>query len=387
LLLQLRRPHSPAAPAPPLDSLTHIILGAAVGTAVLGRKAGLRAAVVGAACNTLPDLDVFIAHGDPVRDFTFHRAGTHALFWLTLAAPVIAWLVARIDRGGSASYREWLLLVWLSLITHPLLDAFTVYGTQLLLPFSDYPVGVGSVFIIDPLVTVPMIVGLLAWLRWRQHAPDRGMAWNRAGLLASTLYLGWTVAAQAHVAGEVRRSIAATPLESRPVLVTPAPFSSLLWRVVVMDDDGYREGFRSLFDQGAHIPLAWRASDPGLLDSLLDDWTVRRLAWFSKGFYSVRLADRDLRIASGAPGAFRQLLGAVTTVQAAPVGNEDAAQPIVMTDLRMGQTPWFVYSFVVAEHGAQGIRAVPNQQLPSERPPVTALPWLWRRIWDENATY
>ena len=156
------------------------MLGAAVGTAVLGRKAGLRAAVVGAACNTLPDLDVFIAHGDPVRDFTFHRAETRALFWLTLAAPVIAWLVARISRGGGASYREWLLLVWLSLITHPLLDAFTVYGTQLLLPFSDYPVGVGSVFIIDPLVTAPMIAGLLAWLRWRQQRPGRGMAWIRA---------------------------------------------------------------------------------------------------------------------------------------------------------------------------------------------------------------
>jgi inner membrane protein len=213
------------------------------------------------------------------------------------------------------------------------------------------------------------------------------MAWNRAGLVASTLYLGWTVAAQSHVEGEVRRSITAAPLESRRVLVTAAPFNSVLWRVVVMDDDGYREGFRSLFDQGSRIALARRSSQPRLLDPLLDDWTVRRLAWFSKGFYSVRLADRNLRVAAGAPGTFRQLLGAVTTAQAAPVGNEGAAQPIVMTDLRMGQTPWFVYSFVVAEYGARGIHAVPSQQIPSERPPVTALPWLWRRIWDENATY
>ncbi len=370
-----------------MDSLTHIVLGAAVGTAVLGRKAGLRAAVIGAACNTLPDLDVFIAHGDPVRDLTFHRAETHALFWLTLAAPAIAWLVARLNRRVDASYREWLLLVWLSLITHPLLDAFTVYGTQLWLPFSDYPVGIGSVFIIDPLVTVPMIVGLIAWLRWRQNATDRGMRWIRAGLIASTLYLGWTVAAQSHVEGEVRRLIAATPLESRRVLVTPAPFNSLLWRVIVMDDDAYHEGFRSLFDKNAGIPLERHASDPELLASLRDDRTVRRLARFSKGFYSVRLANRDLRVADGAPGSFSQLLGAVTTAQAAPVGSVDATRPIVMTDLRMGQTPWFVFSFVVAEHGARGISAVPNRQIASARPPVTALPWLWNRIWDENATY
>jgi hypothetical protein len=99
------------------------------------------------------------------------------------------------------------------------------------------------------------------------------------------------------------------------------------------------------------------------------------------------LADRDLRVADGAPGSFSQLLGAVTTAQAAPVGNDHVTRPIVMTDLRMGQTPWFVFSFVVAEHGASGIRAVPNRQIASERPPVTALPWLWHRIWDENATY
>ena len=104
------------------------------------------------------------------------------------------------------------------------------------------------------------------------------------------------------------------------------------------------------------------ASDPKLLDSLQDERTVRRLAWFSKGFYSVRMANRDLRVADGAPGTFSQLLGAVTTAQAAPVGSVDATRPIVMTDLRMGQTPWFVFSFVVAERGAKGItcRAEPS---------------------------
>ncbi len=39
--------------------------------------------------------------------------------------------------------------MWLALVTHPLLDAMTVYGTQLALPFTNHPYGVGSVFIID----------------------------------------------------------------------------------------------------------------------------------------------------------------------------------------------------------------------------------------------
>ena len=50
-----------------MDSLTQIALGAAVGTAVLGRKVGARAALWGAAVATLPDLDVLFPYGDPVR--------------------------------------------------------------------------------------------------------------------------------------------------------------------------------------------------------------------------------------------------------------------------------------------------------------------------------
>ena len=53
------------------------------------------------------------------------------------------------------------------LITHPLLDATTVYGTQLWLPFTNHPVGVGSLFVIDPLYTLPLLVGVMLALAWR----------------------------------------------------------------------------------------------------------------------------------------------------------------------------------------------------------------------------
>ncbi|NBW94975.1 MAG: metal-dependent hydrolase, partial [Bacteroidetes bacterium] len=41
-----------------MDSLTQIALGAAVGEATVGRKAGKKGALWGAALGTLPDLDV-----------------------------------------------------------------------------------------------------------------------------------------------------------------------------------------------------------------------------------------------------------------------------------------------------------------------------------------
>lgn len=367
-----------------MDSLSQIALGAAVGTAVLGRKVGPRAALWGAVCGTLPDLDVLIPYGDPVRDFTFHRAESHSLFWLSVASPPLALLISRISRKAGASWREWLALVWLALVTHPLLDAFTVYGTQILLPFSDYPVGLGSIFIIDPLYTLPLVAGVLAAMRLRRHAPDRAQRWNAAGLVASTAYLAWTLIAQAQVAGVVNRSLAATPLADGRVLVTPTPFNSLLWRIVVMDDDGYHEGLRSLLDESDEVELQFHGSQPELLQPLQDDWTVQRLAWFSKGFYSVQEVGPEARVATGSASTIGQVLGLVDTAAAGAADDAAAGRPVVMTDLRMGQTPWFVFSFVVAEREAQGVAPVPSLQLPTERPPTAVLGWIWRRITDEN---
>jgi inner membrane protein len=368
-----------------MDSLTQIALGAAVGTAVLGRKVGARAAVWGAVCGTLPDLDVLLPYGDPVRDFTFHRAESHSLFWLTVASPFIAWVIARLNRRAGASFREWWLLAWLALATHPLLDAFTIYGTQLLLPFSDYPVGVGSVFIIDPLYTVPLMVSVVAALWLRGRDPARATRWNATGLALSTLYLGWGVAAQSHVEGVVHRTVAATPLADARALVTPTPFNTLLWRVVVMDDDGYHEGYYSLLDDRPQVRLTRHASDTRLLEPLRDDWTVRRLAWFSKGFYSVNEAPADALVARGSASTLGQLLGLVETAQAAGAVPDPGGVPVVMTDLRMGQTPWFVFAFVVGERAGDRVSAIPALQVPSRRPPEQVLPRLWARIWDENA--
>lgn len=95
-----------------MDSLTQLALGAAVGVAVMGRHTAVwKAALWGGLCSTLPDLDAFIDHGDPIRNMTLHRAESHALFWLTLASPVLAWLPARLH-GELPQWRRWWRCGW-----------------------------------------------------------------------------------------------------------------------------------------------------------------------------------------------------------------------------------------------------------------------------------
>ncbi len=298
-----------------MDSLSQAALGAAVAVAVMGRRTALWKAVLwGVVCGTLPDLDALIDHGDPVSNMTFHRAESHALFWLTLVAPPIAWIVARLHRE-QALFARWWLAIWLVLVTHPLLDGMTVYGTQLLLPFTDHPFALGSIFIIDPLYTVPLLIGVIVALR---RDDERGLVWNRAGLVASCAYLAWTAAAQAWVRADVEDSLVAQGVQAQHLLVTPAPFNSLLWRIVaVTPEDRYLEGFRSLLDGERALQLDAFERGGGLQADFNGHWHLRRMVWFTQGFYKLERAGAD----------------------------------VILTDLRMGQEPQYVFAFRIPHAG------------------------------------
>ncbi|MBN9460742.1 MAG: metal-dependent hydrolase [Burkholderiales bacterium] len=307
-----------------MDSISQVALGAAVGVAVMGRRTSpWRAALWGGLCGTLPDLDAFIDHGDPVSNVTLHRAESHSLFWLSAASLPLAWLVAWANRQRDRLPRWW-LAVWLALVTHPLLDAMTIYGTRLALPFTDRPFGTGSLFIIDPLYTLPLLAGLALALGRR---PAR-LRWNTAGLVVSTLYAGWSLIAQQQVAAAVHATLAArggAPVPEARILITPTPFNTVLWRVVVMHEDRYEEGFRSLLDRAPTMRFHGYPSGRELYQPLRALPAVERMVQFTHGFF--RLAERDGRIE--------------------------------LTDLRMGQEPWYSFSFVVAQRdGNPGLHPV-----------------------------
>ncbi len=323
-----------------MDSVSQIALGAAVSVAVMGRRSALwKSAAWGAVAGTLPDLDVFIDHGDAIANMVLHRAETHSLFWLTLFSLPLAAFIARLH-GEWHSWKRWWLAMWLALITHPLLDAMTVYGTQLALPFSNHPFGVGSVFIIDPLYTLPLLVGTgitLASTRLRA---------NTLGLVLSTAYLAWGFGAQQHVERVARDALTRQGIAAERVLVTPSAFNSIAWRVVVMQREHYLEGFYSLLDKERTIAFDRFERGAALEDEVRAIQGVQRIRDFSRGFYALR--------------------------QQGP--------RVLITDLRMGQEPAYTFTFAIAERSSPA-KALPVPEQVGTRPDLgRALPWLWRRI-------
>ena len=329
-----------------MDNVTHFVLGASLAGCVLGqRTTAWRAVLWGGLVAELPDLDVLLDHGDAVANMVHHRGHSHAVFWMALAAPVLAAVAVRVHRERDRFVRWWLAL-FAALLSHAGCDAMTIYGTQLLQPFDDREFGVGSLFVIDPLVTLPMLAGVVAFVRC---AAPRGRRWLRGGLLWALAYSAWSVGAQQWAAAVARRALAANGTEVRALLATPAPLQTCLWRLVAITPDGAREGFWSVFD-GDRVPQFHRIElGRELREALRDNRAVADLERFAGDFVQYT---RD-------------------------------GEAVRATDLRMGQDPYYVFSFVVARRdGAGGFAPVPAPERSGARIDVArGLEWLWPRMW------
>ena len=328
-----------------MDSFTQVLLGAAVGDAVMGRQVGKKALLWGGVCGLFPDLDILVPFSDAVKNFTYHRSASHSLFVLAVLTPLFVRLIARLHPSTSEYRFRWTVMVYLAFATHVLLDSFTVYGTQIFWPLPTPPEMWSTIFIIDPAYSLPLLAGVLAALVLSRKK-STGWVVSAAGLALSTLYLTWSAGAKLYVTEAAEDSLLRQNIAYEKVLTVPSPFNTLLWRVLAMDEGGYYEGFYSLMDGKRELSFTRYDSRAELLVPVSNHWPVRRLKWFTHGFYAV----------------------------------DQEGQDVVITDLRMGMEPGYIFQFKVAEVVDGQVRPVPNRRMKS---PVRweQLYWVWQRIW------
>ena len=342
-----------------MDSLSQIVLGAAVGEAVLGRRIGNRAMIWGAVAGTIPDMDVlgkyFLSELD---NLAFHRGISHSLLFCLVGSLVFGWVTDRLYRSrhhawlaigtkaaaavvvgfvvnfltqifapgawwpvavygaliafwlwkhGQSRYFEgnweapdadvkgWVLLFFWGFLTHILLDCFTTYGTQVFAPFSNERVAWGTVSVVDPLYTMPFLLCLLVAARFVRH-DSRRQLWNRLGLAWSCLYLALTVVNHSRVQHTVEAALQDQGRSFEQFLITPTIFNNLLWNVVVDAGDEFLLAQHSILDE---IPVAFYSASKGydLLHNMDADETIGVLQWFSAGYLNaVRRNDGSLQL-------------------------------------------------------------------------------------------
>ena len=239
-----------------MDSLSQLVLGAAVGEAVLGRKAGNKAILWGAVGGTIPDLDVFIAHFfSPVDAMALHRGFSHSLVFCILAAPLLGWLIQKVHKKINITAKEWSWLMFWVLVTHPLLDCFTAWGTQLFWPF-EWRIAIESVFVIDPLYTIPFLLLLLVAMFFNRESKTRRRL-NTTGLILSTTYLLWGVFAQQQAENRFRKDLNARNISYTSLKAKAMPITTFYWQGIAETEEGFYLGSYSLFDN-EKSSLKWK---------------------------------------------------------------------------------------------------------------------------------
>ncbi|MCB0706583.1 MAG: metal-dependent hydrolase [Saprospiraceae bacterium] len=336
-----------------MDSLTQLVLGAACGEAVLGKKVGNRALLWGAIGGTIPDLDVFANFvTDEITALAFHRSITHSLFFAFLAPLLLGWGVQRLYSSGlyrkqsykigmsvfwllflialingvpaamgnpfnlklfgwsfgivlflgvlfwrfywrgtssevNASTKGWVLLFFFSIVTHPLLDCCTAYGTQLFRPFLDYRVAWNNISVVDPIYTTPFLISLLVLLFLRRTSNLR-QVFNWAAIGLSSAYMMLTFYNKVRVNNIFKESLAAKGIQYERYMTSPTILNNILWNGLAEGDSSYFYAMYSFYDpQKEFLDIQEVPKEHDKLAGHFEDRDIAILTWFTNDYYTL----------------------------------------------------------------------------------------------------
>lgn len=266
-----------------MDSVTQIVLGAAVGEAVLGKKIGNKAMVLGAIAGTIPDLDVISSYfTDTVSALEIHRGFTHSIVFSVVFGLLFAWMLSLWDKR--ASLKEWFWFWFLCFVTHPLLDAHTTWGTQLFWPL-DLRLAYKNIFVIDPLYTLPFLVFLiLAMLQKRGSIKRR--RFNNLGLIVSSAYMVLTLILKGITFYKFEAALKDQNIAYSGLQNKPSPLNTILWTANVETEDAFLIGDYSFFDTKP-IQFFPHPKNHEALGDLREEEKVQRLIKITQGWYTI----------------------------------------------------------------------------------------------------
>ena len=275
-----------------MDSITQIVLGAACGEAILGKKIGNRALLFGAIGGTIPDLDVFVGkllYNNEIDSMAFHRGFMHSFLFAILGAiafgAVVFWLYNKGKRYGMTTQKDWMWLFLASIFTHPILDSFTAYGTQLFAPFSNYRVAFNNISVADPLYTLPFLVLLIVVMFLKRTSSKRRL-FLKLGLGVSSLYMMFTLVNKYHVHRVYKRALAEEQIDYLRFQTQPTILNNFLWYGIAETTDAYFVGFYSILDATPTVSKWHKLSkNHDLLGDMPKD--LETLSWFSGGYYNL----------------------------------------------------------------------------------------------------
>lgn len=273
-----------------MDSLTQAVLGVAVGQATLGKKIKNRSIWYGAIIATIPDLDIFVGKWffDPITAVEIHRGFSHSIIFYLLLSFILARAVSWLERKNGLNYWQAFKGVFLILLTHSLLDVFTTWGTQLFWPL-DSRLAIKSIFVIDPLYTIPLLTGVLLCCLPKKRKP----LYNNLGLIISTAYLFLAVGLQQKVRQTVRQDGRFNHVEIQNITVKPTAFNTVLWQIIAEGANDFYFTDYSLLDTKV-ADVETYPKNHHLIQSIENEEVIQQLIEISENQYTITQENNQL---------------------------------------------------------------------------------------------
>lgn len=273
-----------------MDLVTQVVLGASIGEATLGKKIGSKAAAWGALGGLLPDLDTLITPFFSVADgLLVHRGLSHSAFFLILITPLLALLATHVHKRAPVSTFDWTKLFFFSLITHPILDIFTSYGTGFLEPFWDKRFALSSIAIVDFMYTGTLLLALIITFFLKRTSVKRRFIMILA-LGLTTLFLGYSMINKMYATTAMAEHLAERNIKFSKMNAYSILPHNFRWMGVAEADSGYFVNYYFIFSDVLPTPFYVPKNEhlAQKLDKFTDFHTLKK---FSKDQYALKEID------------------------------------------------------------------------------------------------
>lgn len=284
-----------------MDPFTQGALGGAFSQSFSKKKTMAIATFAGICGGLAPDLDIVIGSStDPLLALEYHRHFTHSIWFIPIGGALVAaaiWLLFNlILKKENWDFKTIYIFATLGYATHATLDACTSYGTRLFWPLSNARVTWDTISIIDPLVTIPLILFVIF------SAKRSSAKFARIGMGVFFFYMSLGFVQNARVTSSIEKLAASRGHQVERIKLNPSIGNLIVWRTVYQYNGHYyanaviAQPFKTpSVIEGASAP----AIDPETIypeigtDSIARE-DIRRFNYFAQGYlfeYQGTLAD------------------------------------------------------------------------------------------------
>ena len=285
-----------------MDTLTQIALGTTIAEAYFRKSLGRKALLFGAFCGWFPDVDVFFHSPNSWDSLVSHRGVTHSVLCLPLLAPLLGEFAFRWSETGSRW--QWVQLAFWALITHPLLDVCTVYGTQLLAPFSNQRFSTNAVAIIDLLYSLPLFFACGLTI-FRKGIPIKTRMIAQLALGLSSMYLVFCHFISFLCLQRAENLFQQQGFVVEAIRVSPPVGLPFVRRAIARDAQGaLRTTALSVFVSSSPTIHSYVPPTDPLVTQVLEQEEGQIFSWFSDGFVYVTASEERIQLTDARYGLF-----------------------------------------------------------------------------------